>query len=112
MIQARQPQAPEEHRDMREADRVGIVRALADETALRVFAAVVAATGTGLPTRSGGTISLRYVTACGVSRATGLPLDEVLDAGRRLTDAHLTIEQEDRRGWRTDFGALRRAAEG
>ncbi|MHB1837126.1 MAG: hypothetical protein ACYCXW_19420 [Solirubrobacteraceae bacterium] len=93
------------------AESVAIMRALADENALRVFAQVVASTGTGLPQRSNCSISFHYVTAHGVSHATGLSLDAVLDALRRLTDAHLTIEQADGRGWRTDFEALRHAAE-
>lgn len=39
---------------MAKSDRAAIVRALADEDALRVFAEVVAVTGTGRPQRSGG----------------------------------------------------------
>ena len=53
-------------------DCAAIVRALADEDTLRVFAQVVAATGTGLPERSVGSISIHYITAHGVSRQTGL----------------------------------------
>ena len=49
--------------EMVESDRAAIVRALADEDALRVFAQVVAVTGTGLPERSGGSIGINYVTA-------------------------------------------------
>ncbi len=95
---------------MTESDRVAMLRALADEDALRVFAQVVAATGTGLPERSAGSITIRSVTAHGVSRYTGLPVSAVLGALKRLTDARLTIEKDDDGGWRTDFTALRRAA--
>jgi hypothetical protein len=93
---------------MVENDRAAMVRALADEDTLRVFAQVVAVTGTGLPERSGGSISL--VTATGVSRQTGLPVSAVVGAGRRLTEARLTIEGADGTSWRTDFESLCRAA--
>jgi hypothetical protein len=96
--------------EMVESDRAAIVRALADEDALRVFAQVVAVTGTGLPERS-GSISIHYVTAHGVSRQTGLPVSIVVGAGRRLTEARLTIAGADGTSWRTDFEALRRAAD-
>jgi hypothetical protein len=96
---------------MVEDDRAAMVRALADEDALRVFAQVVAATGTGLPERSEGSISFHYVTAHGVSRQTGLPVSAVLGAGRRLTEARLTIAGTDGTSWRTDFESLRRAAD-
>lgn len=88
-----------------------MLRALADEDALRVFGQVVVATGTSLPERSGGSTSIRYVTAHGVSRRTGLPVSVVVGALRRLTESRLTIESEDGDGWRTDFGALCRAAD-
>ena len=52
---------------MVESDRVAIVRALADEDALQVFAQVVAVTGIGLPERSGGAISIRDGLWCGAS---------------------------------------------
>lgn len=64
-----------------------MLRALADEDALRVFAQVVAVTGTGLPERSAG--------SHGVSRHTGLPVSVVLDALKRLIDARLTIAGPD-----------------
>jgi len=96
---------------MVESDRAAIVRALADEDALRVFAQVVAVTGTGLPERSGGSISIHYVTAHGVSRQTGLPVSIVVGAGRRLTEARLMIAGADGTSWRTDFESLRRAAD-
>ena len=96
---------------MVKSDRASIVRALADEDALRVFAKVVAVTGTGMPQRSGDSISIGYVTAYGVSRGTGLPVSVVVDAGRRLTDARLTIAGADGRSWRTDFKSLCRAAD-
>ena len=96
---------------MVESDRAAIVRALADEDALRVFAQVVAGTGTGRPQRSEGRISIAYVTAHGVSRQTGLPVSVVVGAGRRLTEAGLTVAGADETSWRTDFESLRRAAD-
>jgi hypothetical protein len=86
---------------------VAMLRALAEGDALRVFAEVVAVTGTGLPERSVGTTSVHYVTARGVSRRTGLSVGVVVAALKRLTDAGLAIEQGDGGGWRTDFDALR-----
>jgi hypothetical protein len=99
-------------RSTRMVESVGLamLRALAEEDALRVFAEVVAVTGTGLPERSGGAISIHYVTAHGVSRRTGLPVDAVVMASKRLTAAGLAIEKSDGGGWRTDFGTLRRVA--
>jgi hypothetical protein len=88
-----------------------MLRALCDEDALRVFAGVVSVTGTGLPQRSDGALSVHYVTAHGLSSQTGLPVDAVLGAAKRLTDAHLAIEADDGRGWRTDFHAIRRAGD-
>lgn len=96
--------------DVVKIDGAAMLRALAQEDALRVFAEVVAATGTGLPERSEGAISTQHVTATGVSRRTGLPVSAVLSALKRLTEARLTIEGADGIGWRTDFGALRRVA--
>ena len=96
---------------MIESDRAAIVRALADENALRVFAQVVAGTGTDRPQRSEGQISIAYVTAHGVSRETGLPVRVVVGAGRRLTEAGLTIAGADGVSWRTDFESLCRAAD-
>jgi hypothetical protein len=96
---------------MVEDDRGAMLRALADEDALRVFAKVVTATGTGLPQRSAGSISYHYVTALGLSRQTGLAVSAVLGAGRRLTEAGLTIEGTGGTSWRTDFESLRRAAD-
>ena len=87
-----------------------MVHALTDGIALRVFAAVVAVTVTGLPERSGDSTSIRYVTARGVSRTTGLSPAAVLEALKRLTDTRLTIEKPDGGGWHTDFESLRRAA--
>lgn len=88
-----------------------MLRALADEDTLRVFAQVVTVTGTGLPQRSAGSISYHYVSAHAVSRQTGLAVSAVLGAGRRLTEAGLTIEGTDGTSWRTDFESLRRAAD-
>jgi RNA:NAD 2'-phosphotransferase (TPT1/KptA family) len=87
------------------------VRALADEDALRVFAQVVAVTGTGRPQRAQRGTSIGYATAHGVSRHTGLPVSVVVGAGRRLTEAGLTIAGADGASWRTDFESLRRAAD-
>ena len=95
---------------MVDSDGAAMLRALAEEDALRVFAEVVAVTGTGLPESSGGTTSIHCVTAHGVSHRTGLPVAVVVTALKRLTEAGLAIEQGDGGGWRTDFGALRRVA--
>ena len=87
---------------MTEVDPAVMVRALTHRDVLRVFAEVVAITGTGLPERSGDWTSIHYITAHGVSRATGLPLATVLGALKRLTDARLTIEEGAcGGGWRT-----------
>jgi hypothetical protein len=56
-----------------------------------VFAAVVTATGTGRPRRSGKTISETYATVHGVSRDTGLSDTVVVEALGRLTEAHLIV---------------------
>ena len=96
---------------MVESDRAAIVRALAGEDALRVFAQVIAVTGTGRPQRAERGISIGYVTAHGVSRQTGLPVSVVVCAGRRLTEAGLTIAGADGVSWRTDFESLCRAAD-
>ena len=96
---------------MVESDRAAIVRALADEDALRVFAQVVAVTGPGPPQRTERGISIGYVTAHGVSRQTGLSVSVVIGAGRRLTEAGLTIAGADGVSWRTDFESLCRAAD-
>lgn len=95
---------------MAKSDRAAIVRALADEDALRVFAQVVAVTGTGRPQRSEGGTSIGYVTAHGVSSQTGLPVSVVVGAGRRLTEAGLRVAAADGASWRTDFESLCRAA--
>jgi hypothetical protein len=88
-----------------------MLRALSEEDALRVFAAVVSVTGTALPARSARSLSVRYVTAHGLSQQTGLPVAAVLAAAKLLTDAHLTIEDDDGGRWRTDFDAIRRAGD-
>jgi hypothetical protein len=95
---------------MIESDGVAMLRALAEQDALRVFAEVVAVTGDGLPKRSGESISIHYVTAASVSRSTGLPVNVVLTALKSLTEAGLAIEKNDGHGWRTDFGTLCRVA--
>lgn len=88
-----------------------MLRALAEEDSLRVFAEVVAVTGTGLPERREVTTSIRHVTVHGVSRRTGLPVGVVVMALKRLTESGLAIEKSDGGGWRTDFLALRRVAD-
>jgi hypothetical protein len=67
--------------------------------------------GHGPPQRTEGSISFQYVTAFGMSRQTGLAVNTVLGAGRRLTEAGLTIEGTDGTSWRTDFESLRRIAD-
>lgn len=95
---------------MPEIDGTAMLRTLAKEDALRVFAAVVAATGTGLPQRSGATISIAWTTITGVSRRTGLPDTVVAMALKELTDARLIVASPENSGWHTDFGALSLAA--
>ena len=87
-----------------------MLRALAQEDALIVFAAVVAATGTGAAQRTANTISIAWATAAGVSRRTGLSDTAVSSALARLTEAHLIAESPEGDGWRTDFSSLRQAA--
>jgi DNA-binding transcriptional ArsR family regulator len=94
---------------MIEREGVAMLRALAEQNALQVFAEVVAVTGNGLPKRSGGSTSIHY-TATGVSRSTGLPVSVVLRALKRLTEAGLAIDKNDGDGWRADFGTLCRVA--
>jgi DNA-binding transcriptional ArsR family regulator len=88
---------------MVDSDGVAMLRALAEEDALRVLADVVAVTGTGLPESSGGTSTIHYVTAHGVSRRTGLSVGVVVTPLKRLREAGLAIEQDDGGGWCTDF---------
>jgi hypothetical protein len=64
-----------------------------------------------LSQRSGGGISIGYVTAYGVSRQMGLPVSIVVGAGRRLTEASLTIAGADGTSWRTEFESLCRATD-
>lgn len=93
-------------------DAAAMLRALAQGDALRVFAAVVTATGTGSPQRSGGSVSLHYITLAGVSGRTGLPEAAVVSALTELMQAHLIVANRDGDGWCTDFHALRRVADG
>lgn len=85
-----------------------MLQALAHQDTLRVFAAVVAVAGTGLPQRSGNSVSITFATVTAVSRRTGLSDHAVTEALRRLTDAHLTTANPDGNGWRTDVSALSR----
>jgi hypothetical protein len=94
---------------MPEIDGASMLRALARENTLRVFAAVVDATGTGAPQRSGSTISVGWTTATGVSRQTGLSDTAVVAALTELTEAHLIVASPEGHRWYTDFGALSRA---
>lgn len=94
---------------MSKIDGTAMLRALAQEDTLRVFAAVVAATGIGLPQRSGNTISTTWTTITGVSRQTGLSDNAVVTALKELTEAHLILASPDGQGWHTDLGALRQA---
>ena len=96
---------------MPEIDGVAMLRALAEEDALIVFAAVVDATGTGTAQRTGNTISTAWITAGGVSRRTGLSDTAVSSALTRLTQARLIAESSAGDGWRTDFSSLRQAAD-
>ena len=87
-----------------------MLRALADEDALIVFAAVVETTGTGSPARTENTISVTWTTLGGVSRRTGLHEPAVLNALERLTQARLIAVSPAGDGWRTDFSSLCHAA--
>jgi hypothetical protein len=91
-------------------DGATMLRALAEEDALRVFAAVVAATGTGLPHRSGTTISVRHTTVAGIIRGTGMPISALRGALAQLTDAQLIVKGPNGAGWRTNLSALREVA--
>lgn len=93
---------------MPEIDGASMLRALARENTLRVFAAVVDATG-ATPQRSGSTISVGWTTAAGVSRQTGLSDTAVVAALTELTEAHLIVASPEGHGWHTDVGALSRA---
>jgi hypothetical protein len=94
---------------MSQIDGTAMLRTLAQEDTLRVFAAVVAATGIGLLQRSGNTTSITWTTITGVSRRTGLSDNAVVTALKELTETHLTVASLDGQGWHTDFDALRRA---
>jgi hypothetical protein len=91
---------------MPEIDGAAMLRALAREDTLRVFAAVVTATGTGRPRRSGKTISETYATVHGVSHDTGLSDTVVVGALSRLTKARLIVASQSGDGRRTDFSAM------
>lgn len=95
---------------MPEIDGAAMLRVLAEEDALIVFAAVVGATGTGAPERTGNTISVVWTTVGGVSRRTDLPAPAVVKALERLTQARLIAASPAGDGWHTDFSSLREAA--
>jgi hypothetical protein len=94
---------------MPEIDGAAMLRALAQRDTLRVFAAVVDATGTGAPQRSGNAISIAWTTVRGVSRRTGLPETAVVDALEQLTEAHLIASTPAGDGWHTAFSGLSQA---
>ena len=74
-----------------------------------MFAAVVGATGTGAPKRTGNTISVVWTTVGEVSRRTNLPEPAVVNALERVAQARL-IAASPGDGWHTDFSSLREAA--
>jgi len=94
---------------MAEIDGAAMLRALAQEDTLRVFAAVVTATGTSLPQRSGNTISTTWTTIAAVSRQTCLSQTAAVTALNELAEAHLIVASSEGHGWHTDFGALSHA---
>ena len=68
---AREPRVTHEMgHDIPEIDGAAMLRALADEESLIVFAAVVEMTGTGSPVRTQNMISVTWTTLGGVSRRT------------------------------------------
>lgn len=93
---------------MPEIDGAAMLRALAHEEALLVFAAVVEATGTGSQ-RAGDTISITWTTAGGVSRRTGLPEQTVVSSLERLTAGRLIVVSPAGDAWHTDFSSLSQA---
>jgi len=95
---------------MPEINGASMLQTLAKEDTLRVFAAVVAATGTGLPQHSGNTTSITWTTTTGVSRRTRLSDAAVVTALKELTEAHLILASPEGDGWHTDFGAVSQAA--
>ena len=96
---------------MPKIDVAAMMRALAQEDALRVFASVVEATGTGAPERAGNnTISIPWTTVRGVAHRTGLSDGAVVKALAQLTAAHLTVADARGEGWQTDFDAINEAA--
>jgi hypothetical protein len=96
---------------MPEIDGAAMLRALAQRDTLRVFAAVVDATGTGAPQRSGNGVSITWTTVRGVSRRSGLPETAVVSALEQLTKAHLIAASPAGDGWHTDFSSLSQAVE-
>lgn len=104
---AREPPLTHEMgKDIPEIDGAAMLRALADEETLIVFAAVVETTGTGSPARTQNTISVTWTTLGGVSRRTGLREPAVLNALGRLTQARLIVASPAGDGWQTDFSSL------
>ena len=96
---------------MPEIDGAAMLRALAREDTLRVFAAVVDATGTGAPQRSGNGISITVATIHGVSRRTGLRETAVVSALEQLTAARLIAASPAGDGWHTNFSSLSQAVQ-
>jgi hypothetical protein len=103
-VQASTPSRP---RTRSAADRA-IVAALADATALRVFAAVATAAGPDQPDRSHpGTDSYRYLTVTGIAKATGLAPEVIAEAAARLAGTGvLTCAGDPTRGWRVSPDAF------
>lgn len=89
------------------ADRA-IISALADATALRVFAAVAPVAGPDQPDRSQpGAISYRYITATGIGKATRLTPEAINAAVARLAEAGVLIcDGDPNRGWRVSPDAF------
>lgn len=87
-----------------------MLRALAQKDTLRVFAAIVEATGTGSPQRGASTVTITWTTVPGVSWRTGLADTAVVRALEQLTAAHLTVAGARGEGWHTDFDAINQAA--
>lgn len=62
---------------------------LGQQDTLRVFAAMVTSTGTGEPHAIADANTVTPITPTGAAKATGLPLDRVTTALRRLESAGL-----------------------
>jgi hypothetical protein len=99
--------APTRTETRSKADRA-IVAALADATALRVFAAVIPVAGPDQPDQSHpGTISIHYITVTGIAKTTGLAREAIDEAVARLAAAAvLTCDGDPERGWRLSPNAF------